>query len=215
MTTPKHARRYVRCRRIRDSGCGKNPAAYRENPLHRQPHDRRRPRHARYSTCTTAGLEGAFSDAGAMHAIKLTALVVIMAGGLVLLARGVGYTNGPPHSQVSCTPAEPPAVELGAAAPLDLKILEKKLKDTKAIGLFTKMTLKNQVDDLMDEFRKYYQGRAKITMADLRRSYDLLMMKVLSLLQDEDQKLAADIVSSREAIWALLADPATFATLEG
>jgi hypothetical protein len=88
------------------------------------------------------------------------------------------------------------------------------LKDPKAIGFFTKITLKNQVDDLLDQFREYYQGKAKFTLKDLRRSYDLLMMKVLSLLQDEDQKLASAIVSSREAIWGLLADPKKFATLQ-
>jgi len=36
----------------------------------------------------------------------------------------------------------------------------------------------------------------------------------LSLLQDEDQMLASAIVSSREAIWRLLADPKTFANLQ-
>ena len=36
---------------------------------------------------------------------------------------------------------------------------------------------------------------------------------VLSLLQDSDPPLARDIVTSREAIWSLLADPAKFATL--
>jgi len=51
-------------------------------------------------------------------------------------------------------------------------------------------------------------------MTDLRRSFDLLMMKVLSLLQDADQTLASAIVSSREAIWGLLADPVKFATLQ-
>ncbi len=51
-------------------------------------------------------------------------------------------------------------------------------------------------------------------MAELRRSYDLLMMKVLSLLQDHDQRLASDIVSSRERIWGLLADPKKFAALQ-
>jgi hypothetical protein len=51
-------------------------------------------------------------------------------------------------------------------------------------------------------------------MTDLRRSYNLLMMKVLSLLQDDDQTLASAIVSSREMIWGLLADPKTFATLQ-
>ena len=110
----------------------------------------------------------------------------------------------------------PPVVKTPATAPaLDLKTLEAQLKETKAIGLFTKITLKNQVDDLMDRFRQFYRGKAKLTLTDLRRSYDLLMMKVLSLLQDEDQRLASAIVSSREAIWRLLADPKTFATLQG
>ena len=107
-----------------------------------------------------------------------------------------------------------PAPKTRAVAPaLDLNALEAQLKETKAIGFLTKITLKNQVDDLLDRFREYYEGKAKITMKDLRRSYDLLMMKVLSLLQDDDQRLASAIVSSREAIWGLLADPKTFATL--
>ena len=97
------------------------------------------------------------------------------------------------------------------APALDLSTLEAQLRETKAIGVFTKITLKNQVDDLLDKFRDYYQGKAKFTLADLRRSYDLLMMKVLSLLQDADQKLASAIVSSREAIWGLFADPKKFA----
>ena len=98
---------------------------------------------------------------------------------------------------------------------LDLNTLEARLKETNAIGLFTKIALKNQVDDLLDQFREYYGGTAKFTMTDLRRSFDLLMMKVLSLLQDEDQKLASSILSSREAIWGLLADPKKFATIQG
>jgi len=112
-------------------------------------------------------------------------------------------------------PAAPPV----AAAPapvttLDLAALKEQLRATKAIGVFTKISLKNKVDDLMDQFRDYYLGKAKITMPELRRSYDLLMMKVLSLLQDSDQDLASKVVSSREAIWALLSDPKKFATLQ-
>lgn len=96
-----------------------------------------------------------------------------------------------------------------------MNALKDQLRETKAIGLMTKITLKNQVDDLLDRFRDYYQGKTKLTMKDLRRSYDLLMMKVLSLLQDADQRLASAIVSSREAIWGLLADPVKFETLQG
>src|SRR6185295_18123373 len=97
---------------------------------------------------------------------------------------------------------------------LDLNTLEKQLKETKAIGLFSKIALKNQVDDLVKHFREYYQGKTKFTLAELHQSYDLLMLKVLSLLQDEDQKLASAIVSSRDAIWNLLSDPKKFASLD-
>ncbi len=116
-----------------------------------------------------------------------------------------------PVAPIAPTFAEPPA----AVPELDLKALEDQLRQTKAIGFMTKITLKNQVDDLLDRFREYYQGKATLTMKDLRRSYDLLMMKVLSLLQDEDQQLASAIVASREAIWGLLADPVKFETLQG
>jgi hypothetical protein len=124
----------------------------------------------------------------------------------------------PPPVTLAPKPAMPPvAAPPAPAAPpaLDLNALKEQLKETKAIGVFTKLTLKNQVDDLLQQFRDYYQGKVKLTLAELRRSYDLLMMKVLALLQDADQKLASAIVSSREAIWGLLADPKKFATLEG
>ena len=78
----------------------------------------------------------------------------------------------------------------------------------------TKISLKNKVDDLMSQFSDHYKGKAKPTMAELRQSYDLLMMKVLSLLQDSDPTLASSIVSSREAIWGLLADEKKFAALQ-
>ena len=107
--------------------------------------------------------------------------------------------------------AEPPAT----APELDLQALQDQLRQTKAIGFMTKLTLKGQVDDLLDRFRDHYHGKTKETMKDLRRAYDLLMMKVLSLLQDADQQLASAIVASREAIWGLLADPVKFETLQG
>lgn len=99
------------------------------------------------------------------------------------------------------------------APPLDLAALETRLKETKAIGVFTKITLKNQVDDLLNQFRAYYQGRINTTLAELRQPYDRLLLKVLTLLQDGDPELARAVVASREAIWGILADPAKFATL--
>jgi hypothetical protein len=91
--------------------------------------------------------------------------------------------------------------------------LEQRLKDTKAIGVLTKITLKNHVDDLLNQFRAFYQGKLKTDLASLRRSYDLLVLKVLSVLQDSDQSLAAAIAASREEIWGILSDPAKFSKI--
>lgn len=127
----------------------------------------------------------------------------------------------PPPSSTSAEPSgKKPGATTGTAKPaplptpaLDLTSLEKRLKETKAIGVFTKITLKNQVDDLVNQFRAHYQGQAKPTLAELRPPYDRLLLKVLSLLQDGDPELARSIVASREAIWGILADPKKFATL--
>jgi hypothetical protein len=113
------------------------------------------------------------------------------------------------------SPVEPIANE--AAKPvrptLDLAALEKRLKETAAIGVFTKLALKNQVDDLLDRFRAFYEGRIQVPLAELREPYDLLLLKTVALVQDGDPALAQAIVASREAIWEILADRDKFAAL--
>ena len=54
--------------------------------------------------------------------------------------------------------APPVAAKPEGPPPLDLKSLEQRLKETNAIGVLTKLSLKNQVDDLLEQFRDYYQG---------------------------------------------------------
>ena len=119
----------------------------------------------------------------------------------------------PPAEQRGKKPSATPSSGKPGAPPLDLTALETRLKETKAIGVFTKIALKNQVDDLLNQFRVYYQRQDKTAPAELRQPYDRLLLKVLSLLQDGDPELARAIVASREAIWGILADPAKFATL--
>jgi hypothetical protein len=114
--------------------------------------------------------------------------------------------SAPPSKQDTT----PPGAAMPKAPPLNLASLEQRLKEIKAIGILTKITLKNQVGDLLDQFRSFYQGTLKTDLADLRRSYDLLVLKVLSLLQDSDHRLATAIAASREAIWGILSDPVKF-----
>lgn len=126
--------------------------------------------------------------------------------------------KAPPAAPVKVgTPAEPAPAKEAKPAParppqpqLDLVALEQRLKDTDAIGFMTKLTLKNQVDELLGRFEAHHDGTDKASLSELRPPFDLLILKVLSLLQDRDAPLASAISTSREAMWSILADPAKF-----
>jgi hypothetical protein len=67
------------------------------------------------------------------------------------------------------------------------------------------------VNDLLDEFRQFHDGKINVPLAELRQRYEQLLLKVITLLQDADGPLARAVSSSREAIWGVLVDPKTFA----
>jgi hypothetical protein len=125
--------------------------------------------------------------------------------------RAPSVAPGAGASGTSTASAAAPAAPAGPT--LDLASLEQRLRDTHAIGVFTKLSLKNQVDDLLAQFRAFYAGREGLTLAALRRNYELLLMKVVTLLQDDDPGLASSVSSSREAIWAILSDRNRFNSL--
>ena len=132
-----------------------------------------------------------------------------------------GSTSSAPAPVAASAPPAPgsrsavaaSAPETPRAPTLDLDSLEQRLRDTRAIGVFTKLSLKNQVDDLLDQFRAFHSGRIKEPLAELRQRYDLLLLKVLTLLQDGDPTLASTISASREAIWGILIDPVKFSNI--
>jgi len=137
--------------------------------------------------------------------------------GILLVCLVIGSAQAASVDAASEPPPVQGATTNGAkqAAPaLDLSGLEKQLKETKAIGIITKLTLKNQVDDLVSRFRAYYQGRLKTTLAELRQPYELLIFKIVSLVQDDDPPLARTIIASREPLWGILSDPVKFAALD-
>ena len=125
----------------------------------------------------------------------------------------VASTAATPAATTAAKKDPPAAAPRPAGQTLDLTALEKRLRDTNAIGMMTKITLKNQVDDLLERFRAHYDGRSRTPVTELRQPYEALILKVLSLLQDKDPALANAIAASREAIWGILTDPAQFSNL--
>lgn len=98
---------------------------------------------------------------------------------------------------------------------MDLDALKYSLRKSKAIGLFTKLELKSQVDELMDDFDHYHRQDSGLSIDQLKDRFGLLLMKLLVLLQDGDPALHANIVNSRAALWETLADPFQFAAIRG
>jgi hypothetical protein len=122
-------------------------------------------------------------------------------------------------SAAAIHPPSPPAAAArapsaaGATPALDLTALEQRLRDTHAIGVFTKLSLKNQVDDLLAQFKAFHSGGSSVSLTELRQKFELLLVKVVTLLQDSDPSLAAAVSSSREALWGVLSDPKKFANI--
>jgi hypothetical protein len=108
----------------------------------------------------------------------------------------------------------PPAPAASPAKPqLDFKAMEQRLRDTSAIGVFTKLSIKNQVDDLLKAFRGYHAGRQPPTLDQLHDRYDGLVLKVVTLVQNDDAVLASSISASRGAIWEKLANKESFESI--
>jgi hypothetical protein len=120
---------------------------------------------------------------------------------------GVARAGPPPPA------AAAPAAGVASVAALDLNALEQRLRETHAIGLFTKLALKNHVDDLLAQFKAFHGGQSQLSLAQLRQNYEVLLLKVVSVLQDGDPELAGAVSSSREAIWRVLQDPKKFASI--
>jgi hypothetical protein len=119
----------------------------------------------------------------------------------------------PPVPAAANPPSPAAAAPAARGAALDLSALEQRLRDTHAIGVFTKLSLKNQVDDLLAQFKAFYRGQSQFSLEQLRQSYEVLLLKVVSVLQDGDPALASAVSSTREAIWAVLKDPQKFAAI--
>jgi hypothetical protein len=127
--------------------------------------------------------------------------------------------SNPPKatSSVSPKPAAAPTAPVPAAPAvkpqLDFKAMEQRLRDTSAIGVFTKLSIKNQADDLLNAFRGYYAGHVPPTLDDLHSRFDGLLLKVVSLVQNDDSTLASSISASRGAIWEKLSNKESFLSL--
>ena len=126
----------------------------------------------------------------------------------------------PPPPQASAPKPRTPTPQPEAPAPeaepepaaISLEELGARIKATPAIGTFSKLALKNDIDDLVDDLRGYHEKR-RGDLDDLHQRYETLVLKLLALLEDDEPELALALARSRDDIWSRLVNPVEFAKL--
>jgi hypothetical protein len=94
---------------------------------------------------------------------------------------------------------------------MDLQELEKRVRATRAISVFQKLELQQEVNELLARFRQVHSGQTS-EISTLRRPYERLIASIQSRL-GRDPQLAGEISASREAIWGVLTDRTKFASI--
>ena len=115
----------------------------------------------------------------------------------------------PPEPAPEPSEDEPPVPD---APGLSLEELGERLQQTRAIGVFTKLALRNDVDDLIDALAAHHES-GKGELGGLEVRFEALVLKLLALLEEKEPDLARSLARSRREIWSRLADPVRFAEL--
>lgn len=131
----------------------------------------------------------------------------------------VAVATLPPRQALGDYDPQAPRAALAHAgsstAGLDLDGLEKRLRKTKSMDLFTKLALKVEFDNLVEDFRLYHDGAGNGAMDSLIGRFDGLMGKTLKLVREGDPALFRTLATSRHALRVVLVDPAKFAAALG
>jgi hypothetical protein len=93
---------------------------------------------------------------------------------------------------------------------LDLQMLSGALRDTKAVGTMTKIRLKSDINMVLTRLENWHAGKTKFTLDELEEQYNLLLMKIATLINDRDQVLHQQICNSWVGLWLDLKDPDSF-----
>lgn len=114
-------------------------------------------------------------------------------------------SNQPPHSAKSGGYSG--QVEKAAdkkTADINLETLTERLKETPAIGVFTKLAIHSDIIDLKDEIKTYKRKSVlQSKIESVRAKFDGLLMKIIALLE-ADPDLSRDLYTARESIWKSL-----------
>jgi len=90
---------------------------------------------------------------------------------------------------------------------LDLGSLEAKIRNTDAMDLFAKISLKSELSSLMDEVARCQLTKNAAGLKQQRARLEKLIDETVALLRKGDVSLADEVNRSRDAVWSFLNRP--------
>lgn len=95
-------------------------------------------------------------------------------------------------------------------AAVNLDSLRASLRETDAIGFTTKLSLRYDLDSLLESFDDYHKGRGVETLPSLHQKFAELLASTLSLLRQDDPQLFRKLRDAQEQLWLIVSDPVKF-----
>ena len=97
--------------------------------------------------------------------------------------------------------------------PMNMEQLKQRLVDTKAIGFFSKLSIKGKAEDLNRQIEAYHAGQSSLDLNDIQERFVLLLQEIVLMVQERDRTLAHDLTSAREALCETLSNAEQFRNL--
>jgi len=93
---------------------------------------------------------------------------------------------------------------------VDLQMLTAGLRETKAIGKLTKLRLRNDINKILRSFERLHDSNSRFTLDQLEEQYHLLLMRIATLIHDDDLLLHQQLCNAWARIWIDLKNPDSF-----
>ncbi len=93
---------------------------------------------------------------------------------------------------------------------VDLEMLGEALRGSTAVGLFEKVKLKRNIDELLTRLESWHDGKRSYTLDQLEEQYNVLLMRIASHIQHKDQVLHQQLCNAWLQIWLDLEDSGRF-----
>jgi len=130
----------------------------------------------------------------------MSAVLVVLS--ILIIGSALAISTGVNAATDSAARSNCAGAESGEVA--DLDTLQGQLKSTKAVGNMTKLKLRGEINTVLARINAFYAGKSKFSLDQISEQFDLLYMKIVSIVADKDADLHRQLCNSWDSVWESL-----------